>query len=187
MFPFENYGDHYGFQRRELLACSQSGRPWLLQAVGTAKAMRELWPGASLRFVGVIPAVSGGRLTGDLKAEFYRVLESRLRERDPNVSDKEIAARTDSGMADAVRIQHSADLILENTPGADTEELFGRLKEFALGKFVRPKNAPCTPRDTILTPGFGYSITPVPKFSDRPGRENRVHFSYALPFFFRSA
>ena len=111
MFPFENYGDHYGFQRRELLACSQSGRPWLLQAVGTAKAMRELWPGASLRFVGVIPAVSGGRLTGDLKAEFYRVLESRLRERDPNVSDKEIAARTDSGMADAVRIQHSADLM----------------------------------------------------------------------------
>jgi len=31
----------------------------------------------------------------------------------------------------------------------------------------------------ILTPGFGYFITPVPKFPDRPGRENRVHFSYA--------
>src|SRR5947208_8698651 len=31
----------------------------------------------------------------------------------------------------------------------------------------------------ILTPGFGYSITPVSKFPDRPGRENRVHFSYA--------
>ena len=42
-----------------------------------------------------------------------------------------------------------------------------------------PEKRPCTPKDTILTPGFGYSITPVPKFPDRPGRENRVHFSYA--------
>src|SRR5438093_12186976 len=39
-----------------------------------------------------------------------------------------------------------------------------------------PEKRPCTPKDTILTPGFGYSITPVPKFPDRPGRENRVHF-----------
>ena len=42
--------------------------------------------------------------------------------------------------------------------------------------FCVPEKRPCTPKDTILTPGFGYSITPVPKFSDRPGRENRVHF-----------
>src|SRR5881628_4069116 len=42
-----------------------------------------------------------------------------------------------------------------------------------------PEKRPCTPKDTILTPGSGYSITPVPKFPDRPGRENRVHFSYA--------
>src|SRR5262249_52874343 len=44
------------------------------------------------------------------------------------------------------------------------------------GPFVRPKKRPCTPKDTILTPGFGYSIIPVPKFPDRPGRENRLHF-----------
>src|SRR5437870_9197872 len=50
-----------------------------------------------------------------------------------------------------------------------------------------PEKRPCTPKDTILTPGFGFSITPVPKFPDRPGRENRVHFSYAFPFFFRIA
>ena len=38
---------------------------------------------------------------------------------------------------------------------------------------------PVRPEEGILTPGFGYSITAVPKFPDRPGMENRVHFSYA--------
>jgi hypothetical protein len=38
-----------------------------------------------------------------------------------------------------------------------------------------PEKRPA-PKDTILTPGFGYSITPV---SYASGRENRVHFSYA--------
>jgi len=44
---------------------------------------------------------------------------------------------------------------------------------------VRPKNAPPPRKILSSLPGFGYSITPVPKFPDRPGRENRVHFSYA--------
>ena len=45
-------------------------------------------------------------------------------------------------------------------------------------------------RKTPLHAGFGDSITPVPKFPDRPGMENRVHFSYAsssissITFFF---
>src|SRR5262245_10675896 len=29
---------------------------------------------------------------------------------------------------------------------------------------IAPEKRPCTPKDSILTPGFGYSITPVPKF-----------------------
>jgi len=49
-----------------------------------------------------------------------------------------------------------------------------------------PEKRPCTPKDTILTPGFGFSITPVPKFPDRPGRENRVHFSYAFVFYLKN-
>ena len=42
--------------------------------------------------------------------------------------------------------------------------------------FCAPEKRPCIPKDTILTPGFGYSITPVPKFPDRQGRKNRVQF-----------
>jgi histidinol-phosphate/aromatic aminotransferase/cobyric acid decarboxylase-like protein len=38
------------------------------------------------------------------------------------------------------------------------------------------RKTPCTPKDTILTPGFGYSITPVPKFPDRPGRKTAFIF-----------
>src|SRR5262245_15875515 len=42
-----------------------------------------------------------------------------------------------------------------------------------------PEKRPCTPKDGVLTPGFAYSITPIPKFLDRSGMENRVRFSYA--------
>src|SRR3989442_8976225 len=55
-----------------------------------------------------------------------------------------------------------------------------RHRVVAARNICAPEKRPCTPKDTILTPGFGYSITPVPKFPDRPGKENRVHFSYAL-------
>ena len=41
------------------------------------------------------------------------------------------------------------------------------------------KLAALVPAPCILTPRFGYSITPVPKFPDRPEMENCVHFSYA--------
>ena len=43
-----------------------------------------------------------------------------------------------------------------------------------------PENRPCSPEDGVLTPGIGYCITPFPSFLDRPGIENRVHFSYAF-------
>src|SRR5438093_8845248 len=42
-----------------------------------------------------------------------------------------------------------------------------------------PEKRPCTPKESILTPEFGYPTTPLPKFPDRQGMENRVHFSYA--------
>src|SRR2546428_13835620 len=71
-----------------------------------------------------------------------------------------------------------AALIVKLRRGRDGRPRESRILRTTTGSLCARKR-PCTPKDTILTPGFGYSITPVPKFPDRPGRENRVHFSYA--------
>ena len=42
-----------------------------------------------------------------------------------------------------------------------------------------PEKHSYAPKEGILTPGFGYPTTPLPKFPDPPGMGNRFHFSYA--------
>ena len=69
-----------------------------------------------------------------------------------------------------------------DTPNSPNfEPTFGLRRRVPLNRpllLCAPGKRPCAPEVGILTLGIGYCTTPFPSFLDRPGTENRVHFSY---------
>jgi len=131
-FKRERYGHQYGFLLEDIIEALLSRNDIVMEHRESTREIKATWPGTKVRTVGIMPLHFEEKMTSQQKNEAQRLLVRRIRERDPRVSDQEASERSRAMLEELKDIKGEADYVLINEPGADLEELYRGLEDFAL-------------------------------------------------------
>lgn len=141
LFPRDHYGYQYGFARKDLFGAINSKKILLMEGIGSAMDIANAWPDTEVRIVGVLPMhveMGGEELDVAEEGELSEALRRRIRQREPDISEDVLSARSEEFLKYVSKLLKSADLVIENTEeetGHPSESLHIQLKEFAFSAF----------------------------------------------------
>ncbi len=134
-------GHERGYHREDLLAALDSGKTWLLEHWDAVELMREFFPDARVHKIFVSPSDPKIWKVKGSKEKAYRMLTTRLKRRQPDITDEELRLRTRGHAHRWQPYLDGANLVLINDAKADIQDVFSDLESYIQEQIARPGGA----------------------------------------------
>jgi uncharacterized protein with ATP-grasp and redox domains/guanylate kinase len=127
-----------GIDKFELAKAIHDGRIVLVEGNRNAHEIQRLWPDTQIRRIAILPTTIPSQKTSayaDVLRSWREILTGRLRNRDPYISEDELAQRLKFSLTNPENFAASTDLTVINSPGTSIEDCYQKAIGFIVHEF----------------------------------------------------